>query len=120
MDAEARQRLSDLIKRARGHMSQRQFAKQLGVSFAAIRSWEECESMPGTKNLEAIADLTGQTLEELLEYLKGDSLLPRSDASKAEDLLVPLNALSREELARLIEMAAARLVRMSRESEEAK
>lgn len=119
MDADIRQRLSDVIKQARGNMSQRQFAKRLGVSFATIRSWEECESMPGTKNLEAIAALLGQSLEEFLHYLRGDTVGDVENSNlKAEDLLAQVNQLPPSEVARLIQLAASRLVQLNALSEE--
>lgn len=43
-DVEVRARVSKIIKQVRGERSQRKFAKDFGVSFAAIRSWEECEN----------------------------------------------------------------------------
>ena len=55
MNAEYRQRLSDAVRRARGDRTMRRFAKDLGVSYPAVRSWEEGESLPGLENLEAIA-----------------------------------------------------------------
>jgi transcriptional regulator with XRE-family HTH domain len=56
VDISAEERLSSLIRKLRGDKSQRQFAKSLGVSYAAVRSWEESESMPGLTSLGKIAD----------------------------------------------------------------
>jgi DNA-binding transcriptional regulator YiaG len=52
VDITAEERLSSLVKKLRGDKSQRQFSKVLGVSYAAVRSWEECESMPGLNSLQ--------------------------------------------------------------------
>lgn len=100
------QRLSELVKNIRGERTQRQFAKQIGVSFAAVRSWEEGESYPVLENLGKIASACGMTLEELLAYLKGEieagELAPR--ARIAEDLLPYVNDLPREERKRLMQI----------------
>jgi transcriptional regulator with XRE-family HTH domain len=102
----AEERLSSLIRKLRGDKSQRQFAKFLGVSYAAVRSWEESESMPGLNSLEKIADYSNQTLEELLQYLKDEG----DDQSKvllfpkvylAEDLFGQVKELPRKEQSRL-------------------
>ena len=70
MEYESQQRLSRLIKQLRGDQSQRSFAKTLGVSYAAVRSWEEAETMPAIKSLQKIATYSRQSVESLLQYLK--------------------------------------------------
>lgn len=105
MDAEYRRRLSEEVKRARGTRSQRQFAKALGVSYPAVRSWEECESLPGLENLELIAESLGQSLEEFLAHLRGEQEPGREKEYRAaEDLLPLLRQLSKAEQARLIHL----------------
>lgn len=107
-------RLSNLIKRMRGKTPQRQFAKQIGVSFAAVRSWEEGESYPVLKNLALIAKASGMSLEELLTYLRGDVELSQAKprVKIAEDLTLELKALPPRELARVIQIAGALLEEM--------
>ena len=107
MDFEARQRLSEAVKKARGSRSQRKFAKDIGVSFAAVRSWEECESFPSQENLELIASVAGRSLEEFLLYLKGEPY-PESRFKSAEDLLPIVSELSDSEAARLIQIIVSR------------
>lgn len=106
VDITAEERLSSLIRKLRGDKSQRQFAKSLGVSYAAVRSWEESESMPGLVNLGKIADYSNQTLEEVLQYLKdeGDDqskIVPFPKAYLAEDLFSQVKNLPRKEQSRL-------------------
>lgn len=110
MDAEYRRRLSEAVKKARSDRSQRKFAKDLGVSYPAVRSWEEGESLPGLENLEAIAGSLGQTLEEFLVYLRdeeGEDSVPR--VKVAEDLLPLAEHLSEAELKRLAKLLIDRI-----------
>ncbi len=106
VDITAEERLSRLVKKLRGDKSQRQFSKILGVSYAAIRSWEEGESMPGLNSLEKIAQYSNQSLEQLLNYLKNTgedksqvSSLP--SFSLAEELIPAVKKLSRSEKSKL-------------------
>lgn len=100
----SRQRLSETVARLRGDRSMRQFAKDVGVSFPAARSWEEGESFPNLDNLEKIAKLDGKTLEEFLEYLRGDEWIAPELINKAEDALNFLDHLPRSEKARLAQL----------------
>lgn len=91
MNYEQRQRLGTLIKELREEagMSQRQYAaKKLDCSYAALRSWEQGESVPGLENMERIADLKGWTLSQLLDYVRGEESVPTLEllAKQAEFL----------------------------------
>ncbi len=77
MDLEARKKLIEVVKLARGSMSQRGFGKLLGVSATAVQLWEKGESIPDTQNLANIAARAGYTMEELLNYL-GVKPVPQS------------------------------------------
>lgn len=77
MDLEARKKLIEVVKLARGSMSQRGFGKLLGVSATAVQLWEKGESIPDTQNLANIASRAGYTMEELLNYL-GVKPVPQS------------------------------------------
>ena len=68
----AEERLSNFIKELRGDISQRSFAKMIGVSYASVRAWEECESMPSISSLEKIAEYSNQSIEQLLAFLKDE------------------------------------------------
>lgn len=101
VDLESRLRLSQIIKRIRGSRSQRRFGKELGVSYAAIRSWEDLESLPGVENLEAIATEAGWSLEKLLSVVRGSDPMEEPQEPKAEDVLKLISRLSPGELQRL-------------------
>ena len=99
-------RLASLVKELRGDKSQRKFAKALGVSYAAVRSWEESESMPGLSSLEKIAAYSNQSLEEVLEYINQDNKnksenIELSKACFAEDLIPALKKLPKKEQTKL-------------------
>lgn len=84
-------------------------AKALGVSYASVRAWEECESFPSHENLELIASTLGQSLEELWLYLRGGERSHSKPHFKvAEDILAMVNELSDEEAARLVQMIMKR------------
>jgi transcriptional regulator with XRE-family HTH domain len=77
VDLAARQKLIEVVKMARGPMSQRGFGKLLGVSATAVQLWEKGESIPDTENLANIANKAGYTMEELLHYI-GVKPMPQS------------------------------------------
>ncbi|HAX77443.1 MAG TPA: transcriptional regulator [Cyanobacteria bacterium UBA11372] len=74
MNAEGKEKLIEIVKRARGEMSQRAFGKLLGVSATAVQLWEKGQTIPDTENLAQIAVRAGFTMEELLCYLEGKPL----------------------------------------------
>ena len=72
MNITARERLAKIVKDTRGVQSQRSFAKQLGVTGTAVKSWEDMESIPSTENLKHIALRAGfSSVDNLLSYLYG-------------------------------------------------
>lgn len=116
MNISAEERLASLIKKLRADKSQRHFAKVIGVSYAAVRSWEESESMPGLKSLEKIADYSNQTIEELLEYLKDEGkdkskILQFPQTKFAEDLFPQIKNLTRKEKSKLAQFLIEELAK---------
>lgn len=106
------ERLQKLIKKLRGERSQRQFAKVLGVSYASLRTWEEGESAPLLPNLEKIAKYINQPIEELLNYLNGDSDLDKIGVPKqlsVEEVFALAQGLSREEKGKLMHLLVSDL-----------
>ncbi|MBV8886527.1 MAG: helix-turn-helix transcriptional regulator, partial [Chroococcidiopsidaceae cyanobacterium CP_BM_RX_35] len=93
MNIEGREKLIQIIKLARGSMSQRSFGKLLGVSATAVQLWEKGESIPDTENLAQIAKRAGYTLEELLSYLEGKPVTEPSDLAQIlrQIKFMPLN-----------------------------
>ena len=96
MDTQARKKLVEVIKLARGSMTLRAFGKELGVSASAILAWEKGEKIPDTNNLASIAARTGYTFEELLCHLEGK---PLPEASELSVILKHINNMPLSELA---------------------
>lgn len=76
--SERGERVSSLVKLARGEMSQRAFGLELGVSSTAVQHWENGTSIPDTKHLSNIAAKAGYTLQQAQDYIEGGDL-PEAD-----------------------------------------
>jgi transcriptional regulator with XRE-family HTH domain len=76
--SERGERVSNLVKLARGEMSQRAFGMSLGVSSTAVQHWENGISIPEAKHLSSIAAKAGYTLQQAQDYLESGDL-PDSD-----------------------------------------
>lgn len=103
MDMSARKRLADFLITLRGDRSQRSLARSLNVSFASIRSWEECQSVPNLNNMRKIANYSNQSFEDLMLYLEGtgDNQANRQQLinfQTADDLLPFIKQLPKREL----------------------
>ena len=72
------ERVSSIVKLARGDMSQRAFGIELGVSSTAVQHWENGVSIPETKHLSSIATRAGYTLQQVIEFIEGGDL-PEAD-----------------------------------------
>lgn len=61
--------LSEILKecRQRCHMTQEFVAESLGVSRQTVSKWENGASEPSTSNLIALAELYGESAEDLLK-----------------------------------------------------
>ncbi len=81
MKIESKQKLIEIIKLARGSMSQRAFGKLLGVSATAVQMWEKGVKVPDTENLARIASKAGYTMEELIGCIDGKPIPETSDLS---------------------------------------
>lgn len=101
MDSKA-ERLAKLVLEWRADLSQRQFAKKLGVSFSAVQSWEAQMSWPGTENLRKLAKLKGWGFEELQTYLEGK--VPLRSLS-VQQLLAEVRSLPFEDAVRVAKVA---------------
>lgn len=108
MNIEARERLAKIVKSTRGERTQRAFARDLGVSYTAIQDWEKARTIPGTDNLEKIADKAGLTLQELLEYLEfGEKA--KVERLPTGKLIKELEVMPLEELMKVADVVYARL-----------
>ena len=109
MDSKSK-RLATLIQELRGSQSQRQFAKQLGVSRSSVNFWESHIAWPETENLEKLAALKGWTLSHLQTYLiEGE--LPSEDP--LEQVLKTVRSLPLEALAKVATVAVETLAARS-------
>lgn len=106
MKPEGRKKLSEIARAARGSMSQRAFAKFLGVSFTTIQAWERGDSMPDIQNLAKIAERADYSMEELLGDL---GMKPASEPSELGVILRQINKMPLSEVAKVVEAGAARL-----------
>lgn len=103
-------RLATFIQELRGSQSQRQLAKQLGVSQGSVNLWESGQSWPETENLEKLAELKGWELQDLQTYLtKGE--LP--DPEPLEQILNKVRSLPSEAVAQIAAVAVETLATRS-------
>lgn len=96
MNIQNREKLSEIIKTARGAMSQRAFGKLLGVSATAVQLWERGDTVPDTENLAKIAARTGYSLEEFLSLLDGNRV---SKAPEINDIVKKIQFLPLSQVA---------------------
>lgn len=80
MDQNSRLRLAKVVRGARGELSQREFAKALGVGQTSIQRWEKTHSQSQltVDSLEKLAASIEMHPEELAAYLYGRELRSRS------------------------------------------
>ncbi len=103
-------RLATFIQELRSSKSQRQLAKQLGVSQGSVNLWESGQSWPDTGNLEKLAILKGWELQDLQTYLtKGE--LP--DPEPLEQILKMVRSLPSEAVAQIAAAAVETLANRS-------
>ncbi len=100
MNLESRQKLAEIVRKARGEMSQRAFGRRLGVSGTAVRLWEEMQTFPDTENLSQIAHVAGYTLDELMVFLE-DNPVQKIDPIELSSFLKQLRSLPREQLVKV-------------------
>lgn len=105
MNIQNRQKLSEIIKTARGTMSQRAFGKLLGVSATAVQLWERGDTVPDTENLGKLAARAGYTLEEFLSILDGN---PVSQPPEINDIVKKIQFLPLSQVALIAKAVADR------------
>ncbi|MEG4069663.1 helix-turn-helix transcriptional regulator [Microcoleus sp. Pol11C2] len=96
VNAEAKKKLSEFVKLARGSINLTAFGKLLGVSPASVLYWEKGQVLPDTKNLTQIAIRAGFTMEELMAHLEDK---PVQEAVDINDLLKKIQCIPISELA---------------------
>ncbi|MCF4969499.1 helix-turn-helix domain-containing protein [Nostoc sp. CMAA1605] len=115
MNVESRQKLIEIIKSARGSLSQRAFGKLLGVSATAVQMWEKGVKVPDTENLAQIAAKAGYTMEELLCCLEGK---PVQEISDLNLILRQIKHMPLSQVALVVQAAADRLAAVAQSSDE--
>ena len=96
MNAEAKRKLIEIVKLARGDLSFSAFGRLLGVSGSAVQYWEKGQVLPDTKNLTQIAAKAGFTMEELMAHLEGK---PMPEPVYTNELLKKIQCMPISELA---------------------
>jgi len=104
-------KLAEIIKRARGRRSYREFESVTSVSHATLRRIELCEvKSPDYTTLSKLAPFTPYKLEELQAIALGKSHQAEiREYLVAEDVLPMVNELPKAEAGRLAQMIISRL-----------
>lgn len=104
MDEEARKRLKEILEQVRAGRSQRQFARDLGVSLGTVQNWLSGDSFPSSEKLEKVASVAGMSLEQLFVYLKGEDATRQGLPKVAEDVLFHAKSLDKSQQVRLLKL----------------
>jgi transcriptional regulator with XRE-family HTH domain len=115
VNIQSRQKLIEIIKLARGSLSQRAFGKLLGVSATAVQMWEKGVKVPDTENLAQIASRAGYTMEELISCLDGKPVPETSDLSL---ILRQIKHMPLSQVAQIVQAAADRLAAVAEASQD--
>ena len=107
------EKLSGIIKTARGSKSVRKFAREVGVSYATISRLENGElKEPEMTTLQKLAQVTGYTKEELITICEDGVRPPEVRMYRlAEDVLPVIDQLPDAEAAKVAQHIISRLVR---------
>ncbi|HEY9866082.1 MAG TPA: helix-turn-helix transcriptional regulator [Candidatus Obscuribacterales bacterium] len=106
MDIEEKARFAEVVKSLRSDRNLRSFAKIVGVSHPTILLWEKGEGEPRRENLERIAELRGESLDNLLDFLSGKQSNPQ------ERVISAIQGASKEQIASFLEAIANRIKNM--------
>ncbi|MBE9103392.1 helix-turn-helix domain-containing protein, partial [Vacuolonema iberomarrocanum] len=74
MSPEQRERLSQIVIKARGPMSQRAYARATGLSYDTVQRLERGDTNPKEESLSKLARNLGMSLDDLLGHLSGPYL----------------------------------------------
>jgi transcriptional regulator with XRE-family HTH domain len=106
MNLDKKERLSEIVKKARGNMSKSAFGRALGVSHTAITGWEEGINEPSTENLKKIAAKMGCTLADLEKLINDDLEL---QPSEVDQMAVKIRHMEDKEFAVIVRAVGDRL-----------
>lgn len=108
MDSDYKARLAKAVKELRGKLSYREFAKQFPIVYSAVASWEKGQSVPSTENLEKLAAMRGETLDQFLAYLNGNQKSNEIESPTAK-VIQQIKMLPRHELHLVLRVVADRI-----------
>lgn len=103
---EGLEKLAEIVRNARGNMSERSFAEMIGVTNTTISRIEKCEVQePKLDTLEKLSGAIGYTREELISILEMNPNNPNKKTAKlyktAEDAVPVVDQLPKREMAKL-------------------
>jgi transcriptional regulator with XRE-family HTH domain len=104
MKIESRERLIEFLKNTRGKRSQREYAKQLGVSATSVQDWEKGLKTPEIDSLRRIAASGGLELQEFLSYINGKTAEP----DPVEEITKKIQTMPLIQVAQIAQATAAR------------
>ncbi len=106
MDDESKRRFSAAVRALRGNRDREEFSKVVGVSRPTIVGWESERVEPKRENLQVIAQMRGESLDEFLSFLSGNGGQRRDPLDR---LLMQIAGLSQDQLAVVLRAVAQRL-----------
>ncbi len=112
--AQSKEKLMELVKKARGDMTKRAFGRLLGVTDTAVRLWETGQTFPETEQLSKLAARTGYSLEELISYLEGK---PVSSSKDMSDIVEQIRYMPLSEVAEIGKAVAERFAQVAQMKE---
>lgn len=101
-----KERLSTLVKEARGQNSLRELSRRLGLSVGTVENWEKGRALPDLDNLFKLAAYIGWSPDRLLLYLE-DGTLP--DPNTPEQLATRIRNMPNSEFALVARAVVDRL-----------
>lgn len=103
-----RESFARIIKTWRGNEKVRPFARKLGISHTTLIAWEKVESDPNFESLARVARMRGQTVEQLMQEVRGEQ--PSAPLDSTEDFLRTVTevarVMNRQQLAQLLQAIA--------------
>lgn len=106
MNLDRKERLSEIVKKARGRMSKSAFGRVLGVSHTAVTGWEEGVNEPSTENLKKIAARMGCTFADLEKLIDGNLEVKPSEV---DQIAVKIRHMEDKEFAVIVRAVGDRL-----------
>jgi len=105
MTQEEREKLAVIVRKLRGRRSKRIMAEILGVSHPTITAWENSEVDPEPENLRKIAELRGQSFNQLIADLQQSTPIDPFEELLAK-LPLQIKGMSRSQLSQLLQAIA--------------